>query len=78
MDTLLDAMQWPAMIATLAAAWLVGSQSKSKRNWGFWCFIVSNVLWAIWGWHDQAYALIALQVGLFALNLRGVKKTEPA
>jgi len=78
MDTLLDAMQWPAMIATLAAAWLVGSQSKNKRNWGFWCFIVSNVLWAIWGWHDQAYALIALQVGLFALNLRGAKKTEPA
>jgi hypothetical protein len=78
MDTLLNAVQWPAMIATLAAAWLVGSQSKSKRNWGFWCFIVSNVLWAIWGWHDQAYALIALQVGLFALNLRGVKKTEPA
>jgi hypothetical protein len=78
MDTLLNAVQWPAMIATLAAAWLVGSQSKSKRNWGFWCFIVSNVLWAIWGWHDQAYALVALQVGLFALNLRGVKKTEPA
>lgn len=78
MDTLLDAMQWPAMVATLAAAWLVGSQSKSQRNWGFWCFIASNVLWAIWGWHDRAYALIALQVGLFALNLRGAKKTEPA
>lgn len=76
MDTLLDAVQWPAMAATLVAAWLVASQSKSRRNWGFWWFIASNVLWAVWGWHAQAYALIALQVGLFALNLRGAKKTE--
>jgi hypothetical protein len=78
MDTLLNAVQWPAMVTTLAAAWLVASQSRGKRNWGFWCFIVSNVLWVIWGWHAQAYALIALQVGLFALNLRGARKTEPA
>lgn len=78
MDIFLDAVQWPAMIATLVAAWLVASQSKSRRNWGFWWFIASNVLWAIWGWQAQAYALIALQVGLFALNVRGAKKTEPA
>ena len=77
MDTLLDALQWPAMIATLVAAWLVASQSKQKRNWGFWGFIVSNVLWIAWGWHDRAFALIALQVGLFALNVRGARKTEP-
>jgi hypothetical protein len=75
---LLDALQWPAMVATLAAAWLVASQSKPKRNWGFWCFILSNVLWLAWGWHDKAYALMALQVGLFALNVRGVRKTETA
>lgn len=77
MDILLDALQWPAMVATLVAAWLVASQSKPKRNWGFWCFTMSNVLWIAWGWHDNAYALIALQVGLFALNLRGARKTEP-
>jgi hypothetical protein len=78
MESLLDALQWPAMVATLVAAWLVASQSKHQRNWGFWCFIVSNVLWIAWGWHDRAFALIALQVGLFALNLRGARKTEPA
>jgi hypothetical protein len=72
----IDALQWPAMVATLAAAWLVASQSRTRRNWGFWCFILSNVLWLAWGWHDKAYALMALQVGLFALNLRGVRKTE--
>ena len=73
---MLDAVQWPAMLATLVAAWLVASSSKHRRNWGFWCFVASNVLWIAWGWHAQAYALIALQFGLFALNLRGINKTE--
>jgi TctA family transporter len=76
MDSLLNAMQWPAMIATLVAAWFVASQSKRKRAWGFGIFVVSNVLWIVWGWHDHAYALIVLQVGLFALNLRGARKNE--
>lgn len=74
---MLDAVQWLAMIATLIAAWLVASQSTRKRSWGFWCFIGSNILWVTWGWHDHAYALIALQLGLFALNLRGARKNDP-
>ena len=74
---LLDAVQWPAMAITLAAAWLVASQSRTKRSWGFWCFVASNVLWTVWGWHAGAWALIALQVGLFFLNLRGASKNDP-
>ncbi len=76
MDTWLDALQWPAMAVTLVSAWLVASQSARRRRAGFWCFIASNVLWIAWGWHDHAYALIALQLGLFALNLRGASKNE--
>ena len=75
---MLDAVQWPAMATTLVAAWLVASQSKRRRSLGFWCFVVSNVLWVVWGWHDGAWALIALQAGLFALNVRGARKNEPA
>ena len=74
---LLDALQWPAMVVTLVASWLVASSSKPKRNWGFWCFVASNVLWTAWGWHAGAWALIVLQAGLLALNIRGIKKTEP-
>jgi len=77
MDALLNALQWPAMATTLGAAWLVGSQSKNRRSLGFWCFVASNVLWVLWGWHDSAYALVALQFGLFVLNLRGARKNEP-
>jgi hypothetical protein len=77
MDELLNLTQWPAMLVTLGAAWLVAAQTKRKRSWGFWCFLVSNLLWIVWGWHTHAYALIVLQFGLFALNLRGAMKNEP-
>lgn len=77
MSDLLPLLQWPAMVVTLLAAWLVGSRRKGRRGVGFWLFIVSNALWAVWGWHDRAYSLIALQIGLFVLNVRGAKKNEP-
>ena len=66
------------MLVTVVAAWLVASQKKLKRNWGFWLFLSSNVLWIVWGWHDGAYALIVLQVALAALNIRGAMKNQPA
>jgi hypothetical protein len=69
-------LQWPAMAATLLSAWLVAAQSKTKRQWGFWIFLVSNVLWVGWGWHDHAWALIILQFGLALLNIRGIAKNE--
>jgi hypothetical protein len=70
----IDLVQWPAMAVTVIAAWLIASQRKFKRNWAFWLFLLSNVLWIIWGWHDRAYALIVLQLGLAFLNIRGVMK----
>ena len=70
-------LQWPAMVVTVAASWLVASQSKRKRTIGFWVFLVSNVLWVIWGWHTRAYALIVLQFALAAMNARGVYKNDP-
>jgi len=74
---MIEALQWPAMVATLLAAWLVASQSKRRRSFGFWVFIVSNVLWTIWGWHARVFALVALQLGLFVLNVRGARKNDP-
>jgi hypothetical protein len=74
----LDLVQWPAMLVTVAAAWLVASRSASRRNLGFWAFLLSNVLWTVWGIYTSAYALIALQIALAALNLRGAAKTEEA
>lgn len=75
---LLDLIQWPAFAASVAAAWLVASNAQGRRNIGFWIFLASNVLWIVWGAHTSAYALIALQVCLAALNVRGLFKTEGA
>ena len=73
-DEMLNLIQWPAMATTLLSAWLVASQSKHKRGLGFWIFILSNILWVLWGWHDGAIALIAMQIGLLLLNIRGAFK----
>jgi hypothetical protein len=73
----LNLIQWPAMVVTVLAAWLVASLTKRKREIGFWCFLLSNVLWTIWGWHTGAYALIVLQVALAGLNIRGAWKNDP-
>lgn len=64
------------MVITVAAAWLVGSQQTRKRKAGFWLFLLSNVMWVIWGVHDGAHALIVLQVALAILNIRGAYKNE--
>jgi hypothetical protein len=74
----LSLMQWPAMIVTIVASWLVASQSKAKRAAGFWAFLLSNALWIVWGLHDHAYALIILQFALASLNIRGASKNESA
>ncbi len=73
-------LQWPAMVVTIFASWLVGSKAKKKRETGFWVFLVSNALWVVWGWSDGAYALIVMQIGLATLNIRGAYKieTEPS
>ncbi|HEY5947093.1 MAG TPA: hypothetical protein VIV40_16435 [Kofleriaceae bacterium] len=75
---MLDLLQWPAMVITVLAAWLVASRSARKRKAGFWVFLASNLAWVVWGMYSHAYALIVLQVALAALNIRGVHKNEKA
>ncbi|MDL2357114.1 MAG: hypothetical protein QFF03_17810 [Pseudomonadota bacterium] len=72
----IDYLQWPAMAVTLYAAYLLGSKRTDRRVLGFSAFILSNLLWVAWGWKDGAWALIALQVGLCAMNVRGIWKNE--
>lgn len=74
----IDLLQWPAMAITLYAAYLVGSKAKRARIGGFIAFLASNALWIVWGVHDQAWALIALQLGLLIMNVRGIVKNEEA
>jgi hypothetical protein len=76
LDTLIDFLQWPAMAVTLVAAFLVGARHALRRTFGFYTFILSNILWIAWGLHDEAWALIALQAGLFAMNVRAIVRNH--
>jgi hypothetical protein len=73
----LDLIQWPAMLVTIAASYLTASSAKQRREWGFRLFLLSNVLWVAWGWHDGAWALVALQFALAAMNIRGMRRNDP-
>ncbi len=64
------------MVVTVVAAYLVGSETKRRRSWGFWLFLLSNVLWVTWAWPAKAYALIVLQFALALMNFRGAAKNE--
>jgi hypothetical protein len=39
-------------------------------------FLVSNVLWVVWGLYAYAYALVVLQLALAVMNIRGANKNE--
>ena len=64
------------MAISLAAAYLLGSKRAEKRVIAFWMLTLGNVMWIAWGWGDSAYALIALNLGLMAVNLRAIHKNE--
>ncbi|MDY0964022.1 MULTISPECIES: hypothetical protein [Massilia] len=76
MGELIDLLQWPAMVVSLYAAFLIGSKRAERRVFGFWMFILSNLMWIVWGWHDEAWALITLQFALMAMNIRGIFKND--
>lgn len=76
MNDWIDLLQWPAMVVTVLAGLLVGSKSAPRRKTGFCAFLLSNALWIAWGWHDDAWALIALQLCLIVTNVRGILKNE--
>jgi hypothetical protein len=49
----------------------VASGRSRRRKIGFWVFLLSNVLWVVWGAHAHAYGLIVLQLCLALMNIRG-------
>lgn len=69
-------LQWPAMAVTIAGGWLVASKRRRRRLVGFGLFLLSNVLWVAWGWHDGAWALVVLQLFLAVTNGRGLFKND--
>lgn len=76
MEEFFALLEWPAMAISLAAAWWMGSTKAKKRIVAFILLIIGNLMWIAWGWGEDAWALIALNVGLMALNVRAIMKNE--
>lgn len=74
MEEFVSLLEWPAMAMSLVAAYLLASQRPDRRMVAFWAFIAGNVMWITWGWQEDAWALIGLNAGLIALNVRGIFK----
>ena len=72
----LDSLQWPASVIALLGAWLVGARDARLRFWGFWGFLVSNLLWVGWAFHDGAWALMAMQALFVATSVRGIEQNR--
>jgi hypothetical protein len=75
MDSI-DWLQWPAAGLTVLGAWWVGSTRSPRRRLGFWTYLASNAAWMAWALPAGAYGVVALQVFLVALNLRGMLKAD--
>jgi hypothetical protein len=71
-----DWLQWPAFLASIMGAWWVGARSPEPRTVGLWLQMISNQLWALWGWSTGAWALVTLQACLAVTNIRGSVKAE--
>ena len=78
MEDFVAMLEWPAMAISLAAAWWMGSRRPGERVFAFLMLSLGNLLWIAWGWGEGAHALIALNLGLLALNVRGIIKNEKA
>jgi hypothetical protein len=66
------------MLVSLVAAYWLGSTAAKKRVIAFVMLIVGNLMWIAWGWGEEAWALIALNLGLMGLNVRAIIKNEHA
>ena len=78
MDEVLALLQWPAMVLTVVASWLVASTRPGRRRLAFWIFLLSNVMWVAWGAHSSATALVVMQFCPAALNIRAARRTRAA
>ena len=68
----LGALQWPAMIIALIGAWYVGHAHPRARMWGFWGFLISNILWVAWALHNHAWGLLIMQALFIVTSARGI------
>lgn len=70
---MIDFMQWPALILSIAGAWCVGGSTSRQRLVGFWLFLLSNIAWGLWGFGAGAWAVVISQLVFTITSIRGIR-----
>ena len=74
-----DLLQWPALLGLTAAVWLMSAGTARRRSAGAALAVAASALWAVWGWHASAWALVVLPLALAAVALfRRAEGSPPA
>lgn len=61
-------MDWIAAALNIAGLWLL----PKKRLWAMDVFVLSCVLWIMWGATIRAWSIVLLQCVLLVLNVRTI------
>lgn len=66
-------LQWIGMPLSLAGAWLVGAIQPERRQIGFWLFMASNTIWALFALSLGAWGLLITQALFAVTSIRGIR-----
>ena len=68
-------IEWSAAAVALLGAWLLGYRPSVLRLAGWVCFLISNVLWGLWGLSVGAVPLVIMQGFFLITSVRGIHAT---
>lgn len=67
----MHAVEWLACFAGLLGASLLALNNRYSR-WGFVAFLASNCLWIAYGYYNQAWGLVVMQIGFTVTSTVGI------
>ena len=70
-SSILPLIQYPAAALTIVGYWCVGDKLEIIRKTGFVMGLFGNIVWILYGLFPVQYGLIATNVVIFALGIRG-------
>ena len=68
--------QYPALLTGILGAILVAGNSSRKRYWGFAIWIISDILWALFGISSNAPGLIIMQFIFIFTSTMGMRNNR--
>lgn len=64
-----EILAWFTTIVNLVAIWFVSSRDLR----GLWIGLLSNLLWALYGYFTTQWSFVLLNVIIAVINLRGIR-----